>query len=129
MKIAEKTGTQLHAWDETQHVIDVDGKPLDPEEAGMYAQLLWDDGERSPKRRGIRNILILHQGLISQAFRYSEQHGSSIPVEKSLMDFFREKAEGLFTDLPAEEAAQKRKTLLNIASMWYVSQSQTDIDS
>ncbi|KAJ9631089.1 hypothetical protein H2203_001620 [Taxawa tesnikishii (nom. ined.)] len=100
MKIAEKTGTQLHAWDETQHVIDVDGKPLDPEEAGMYAQLLWDDG------------------LISQAFRYSEQHGSSIPVEKSLMDFFREKAEGLFTDLPAEEAAQKRKTLLNIASMW-----------
>ncbi|KAK8214832.1 hypothetical protein M8818_002415 [Zalaria obscura] len=99
-RIAEQTGTQLHAWDETQAVINTDGKSLSPEEAGEYAQILWDDG------------------MISAAFRYSEEQGSSIPSSRSLLDFFREKAEAYFTDLPADEAKRKRETLLNVASMW-----------
>ena len=36
----------------------------------------------------------------------------------SLLDFFRKEVQDLFKDLPADEAARKRKTLLNVASMW-----------
>lgn len=100
MKIAKETGTQLHAWDESQQIHDTDGTPLSPEEAMEYGMLLWDDG------------------LIAQAFKYSQENTKTIPASKGLMDFFREKAEGLFTDLPPEQAKRKRKTLMDVASMW-----------
>ncbi|GAB7353758.1 hypothetical protein MBLNU459_g4150t2 [Dothideomycetes sp. NU459] len=100
MKIAKQTRTRLHSWDETQQVYDVDGTPLSFDEAMEYALLLWDDG------------------LIAEAFKYSHENTKTIPASKSLMDFFREKAEGLFTDLPPEQAKRKRKTLMDTAMMW-----------
>ena len=100
MEIARKTKTQLHAWDERQTIVDVDGSSLSADEAALYGQLLWDDG------------------LIAEAFRYSENNKDTIPASQSLFDFFKEKAQSMFTDLETEEAARRRRTLLNVASMW-----------
>lgn len=100
MQLARDTKTVLHAWDEEQNVIGSDGKPLDPAEAAEYGCLLWDDG------------------LIAAAFKYSNEHCKSIPVERSLYDFFDEQAQELFTDLPEAEARRKRSTLLQTACMW-----------
>ena len=100
MQIAKDTGTVLHAWNEEHNVIDSQGDPLDPDEASEYGRLLWDDG------------------LIAAAFKYSNEHSKTIPASRSLYDFFEEKAEELFTDLPAVEAERKRKTLLQTVCMW-----------
>jgi len=100
MQIARDTGTVLHAWDEEQNVINSQGEPLDPDEAGEYGRLLWDDG------------------LIAAAFKYSNEHSKSIPASRSLYIFFEEKVKDLFTDLPSVEAERKRKTLLQTTSMW-----------
>ncbi|GAB7365693.1 hypothetical protein MBLNU230_g7032t2 [Neophaeotheca triangularis] len=99
-RIAKETGTQLHAWSEEQALIDSDGQPLPAEEAGEYAQLLWDDG------------------LVAQAFKYSNQHSSSIDPNRSLYDFFAEKAEDLFTTELPGVAKRKRQKLLDFASLW-----------
>lgn len=100
MQLARDTKTRLHAWDEEQSVIDSDGKPMDPTEASEYGRLLWDDG------------------LIAAAFKYSNENGKSIPPSRSLYDFFKEKAQELFTDLPNEEAERKRLGLLQACEMW-----------
>ncbi|KAM0719647.1 hypothetical protein Q7P37_003778 [Cladosporium fusiforme] len=94
MQLARETDTKLHAWDEEQSVIDSSGKPLSSEEAEEYGRLLWDDG------------------LIGAAFKYSNEHGQSIPASRSLYDFFEEKAKELFTDLAPVKAGRKREQLL-----------------
>ena len=81
-------------------MIDANGKPMDPAEAAEYGCLLWDDG------------------LISAAFKYSNENCKSIPASRSLYDFFEEKAQELFTDLPDEEAKRKRLGLLQACEMW-----------
>ena len=100
MQIARDTNTILHAWDEEQSVIDAEGTPMDPSEASEYGRLLWDDG------------------LIAAAFKYSNEHSKSIPASRSLYDFFEEKAQDLFTDLPDGEAQRKRLGLLQASEMW-----------
>jgi hypothetical protein len=99
-EIAKETKTQLHYWDERQRILDPEGKALETSEAEEYGRLLWDDG------------------LISQAFKYSRENTASIDPSLSLMDFFAEKAENLFTDLEASEAQRKRKQLLQICDFW-----------
>ena len=100
MRIARETETELHAWDEEQSVIDSKGEPMDPAEAAEYGCLLWDDG------------------LISAAFKYSNENCKAIPASRSLYDFFEEKAQEMFTDLPDEEAERKRLGLLQACEMW-----------
>lgn len=100
LKLAKETDTELHAWDESQAVIDSEGHTLDAEEAGEYAQLLWDDG------------------VIAAAFKHSNEHSDSIPASQSLYDFFIEQAKTFFTDLPRAEAERKRKRFLQTANMW-----------
>jgi len=100
MQIARETKTELHAWDEEQSVIDSNGNPMDPAEAAEYGCLLWDDG------------------LIAAAFKYSNENCKSIPVSRSLYDFFEEKVQELFTDLPDGEAKRKRLGLLQACEMW-----------
>ena len=100
LEIAKRTETELHAWDEREAIFDSDGKLLDAEEAEEYARLLWDDG------------------LIAAAFEYSERCTESIDPGRSLYDFFEEKAQGLFTELPKAEAERKRRTLLQFTQMW-----------
>jgi hypothetical protein len=99
-EIAKKTNTQLHYWDERQRIIDTEGNALDTNEAEEYGSLLWENG------------------LISQAFKYSRENTTSIDPATSLMDFFAEKAEGLFKDVEENEAQRKRRTLLQICDFW-----------
>jgi hypothetical protein len=99
-EIAKRTNTQLHYWDERQRIIDTDGKPLDSAEAEEYGSILWENG------------------LISQAFRYSRENTATIDPQVSLMDFFVEKAGGLFGECEDQEAERKRKTLLKICDFW-----------
>ncbi|KAF2220428.1 hypothetical protein BDZ85DRAFT_204065 [Elsinoe ampelina] len=99
-KLAEKTGTKLQGWDEAQKIFDTNGKAISDEEAAEYGGLLWDDG------------------LITKAFKYSEEHTDSIPSDRSLFDHFTEQVETLFTDLDPKEAQRRRTTLLNICRMW-----------
>jgi hypothetical protein len=108
-EIAKITDTQLHYWDERQRIVDVDGVALDSKEAEEYGSILWDNG------------------LISQAFRYSRENTAIIDPKVSLMDFFVEKAEGLFMDCEDQEAERKRRTLLKICDFWgsYVGSSTT----
>ena len=74
--------------------------PLDKEEAEEYARLLWEDG------------------LIAEAFRYSETHCRSIDPQRSLHDFFAEGLDDMFLDEPPKVAAWKRKLLLLAACDW-----------
>ena len=99
-EIAKKTNTQLHYWDERQRIVDAERKAIDSEEAEEYGRILWENG------------------LISQAFRFSRENFEEIDPATSLMDWFVEKAEGLFKDLEDTEAERKRKTLLQICEFW-----------
>ena len=73
MDIATATGTTLHTFDEHQAVFDDDGRPLNAEDADEISRLMWDDG------------------LIAEAFKYSNVHASSIEPGTSLYDFLVEK--------------------------------------
>ncbi|KAK4952574.1 hypothetical protein LTR10_009380 [Elasticomyces elasticus] len=99
LQIARETGTQLHTWDEDSVLIGSNGNTLNAAEADEYSSLLWDDG------------------LIAQAFRYSNEN-KAIDPQRSLHDFFVEKMKGLFMDQPEQEATRKRATLLQVGSMW-----------
>ncbi|KAI6789009.1 FAD/NAD(P)-binding domain-containing protein [Hortaea werneckii] len=100
MHLASQTNTSLHAWDERQALYSHTGEPLPPDESAEYAALLWDDG------------------VIADAFRYSNSHHDSIPPKTSLYDFFVEKSKSMFLDQPDEVAKAKRATFLQTTSMW-----------
>lgn len=101
MRIAKQTGTHLHAWDEGHQAIhDTDGNPVPPDEAAQYGELMWDDG------------------VIADAFRYSNENHDSIDPKRSLYDFFEEKARSMFLTDAEDVAKRKRETFLLIASMW-----------
>ncbi|KAK0940040.1 hypothetical protein LTR29_008375 [Friedmanniomyces endolithicus] len=86
LRIAKETGTHLHAWNEDSVIFGPDGNALDASETHEYSSLLWDDG------------------LIADAFRYSNEHHAAIDSHRSLHDFFVEKAGSLFLDLPEDVA-------------------------
>lgn len=100
LQIAKETGTELHYWDESEALFDPEGNLLDAEEAEEYGSLLWDDG------------------LIAEAFEYSERNQKTIDPWRSVYDFFAEKAEGVFTDLEEDVAKRKREMLLLSTQMW-----------
>ncbi|KAK5115339.1 hypothetical protein LTR62_001539 [Meristemomyces frigidus] len=102
LQIAKQTGTILHAWDEDEatFLFGSDGEQLDAEEVTEYPSLLWDDG------------------LIADAFRYSNEHHDEIDPQCSLQVYFEERSETLFKQLPDDEAKRKRETLLLVTRMW-----------
>lgn len=100
LRIARETGTELHAWGEEEAVFDEDGKLLGKEEAEELGRSMWDDG------------------LIAEAFEYSERCTDSIDPGRSLYDFFDEKSQSLFTDVPEDVAERKRRRLLQFSQMW-----------
>ena len=100
MALAKETKTQLHNWDERQQLFHPDGSPLPTEQAIEYGSLIWDDG------------------LIASAFKYSRAHSSRISADTSLLDFFRDEVQKLFTNLPAAQAKEKRDILLHITEFW-----------
>lgn len=100
MTIAQETETQLHSWDEEACIFDSDGNTLDDEETDQLNELLWEDGE------------------LAAAFRYSNEHHRSIDPDRSLHDFFVERAESMFTNESNDVAKRKRATFLQFAALW-----------
>ncbi|KAF2716961.1 amine oxidase [Polychaeton citri CBS 116435] len=100
MELARETGTKLHAWDEQQAAFNSDGALMGLDEANEFGQLIWDDG------------------LISDAFKYSNESSNSIDPQRSLFDYFKEKVASMFDDLPAETAKEKRAKLLQMLHSW-----------
>lgn len=99
-EIAKKTATIFHSWEEEQTVFDPQGNIVNRDEAAEYAELLWDDG------------------IIADAFRRSKESNESIHPDRSLYDFFVQKAERIFRNEPEDVAKRKRETLLLYARMW-----------
>ncbi|KAI9734593.1 MAG: hypothetical protein M1834_002194 [Cirrosporium novae-zelandiae] len=92
LTLAEETKTVTHKWGEQQAIFNPHGKLLSSEKALEYTSLLW--------------------GIISDAFQHSNEHSASIPMEKSLLDFFREKVDE--KDLDQED----KDMIIDIAQMW-----------
>lgn len=73
MTIAEATQTVTHDPEGRNIAISRDGHLIDETLATKLSEFMWT--------------------TIEQAFEYSNSHGESIPPERSLFDFFREKVE------------------------------------
>ena len=106
--LARDTGTEVHSWDEGgEAVFDADGRLLAEGEAEELGELVWGVG-----------------GLIEAAFAFSEgargkaEGEGGIAVERSLYDFFREKVESLFAELPIDLAKRRRERLLQFMRIW-----------
>ncbi|KAI9367142.1 hypothetical protein BJX61DRAFT_547775 [Aspergillus egyptiacus] len=79
VNLAEATGTTLLDFEGNQVIFSPDGKQLDEKLATKITEFVWS--------------------TIEEAFKYSNSHKDSIPAEKSLFDFFRERVEETgFTD-------------------------------
>lgn len=93
MNIAEATGTTMFDPEGGQHVAFApDGQPIHDDINSKVQDFVWT--------------------TISEAFEYSNRHGDSIPAEKSLLDFFRERVQQ--TDFSAEE----KSLCLDACKLW-----------
>ncbi|KAL2836086.1 hypothetical protein BJY01DRAFT_252139 [Aspergillus pseudoustus] len=81
VNIADATGTALEDFEGAQAIFSPAGKLLDEPLTAKISEFLWS--------------------TIEEAFKYSNSHKDSIPVDKSLLDFFRERVEE--TEFSAEE--------------------------
>lgn len=87
-----ETKTTTYSIGERQSVFDSAGRVMDETKATKYSELVW--------------------GIISDAFKHSNEDSAHIPPEKSLMDFFREKVKE--KDVTVDE----QNILLQMAEMW-----------
>lgn len=91
-KLAEKTKTLLHKWEDRQAVIDSTGCRIDDAEAMAYSEIIWE--------------------IVAKAFKYSDDCSSSIDPRKSLMDYFKE-------EVPKRESnPAKIAEILKMAQRW-----------
>lgn len=97
--IAKQCATTLHVLNEEQAIIDPNGHQIDSDEAAEHINLIWD-------------------GLVEDAYKFSNENKDSIDPHRSLYDYFVERSTNLFTDLPPAIAERKRRTLLLITDMW-----------
>jgi hypothetical protein len=82
MNIAQATGTVMYDPEGGEHVtFSQGGQPIHDDVNSRIQEFVWT--------------------TISEAFEYSNLHGESIPAEKSLLDFFRERVQR--TDFSDEE--------------------------
>ncbi|MCJ1230922.1 hypothetical protein MMC12_007596 [Toensbergia leucococca] len=89
---AKETGTIAFSIGERSAIFNELGHSLSEEKAIEYSELVW--------------------GIISDAFKYSNENTASIPPNRSLMDYFKTKVE-------EKDLSRKQKsTILNMAQMW-----------
>ncbi|SLM41019.1 cell division cycle 14 [Lasallia pustulata] len=90
--LAEETDTTTFSVPEKSALFDEFGHPLPEDKAAQYSEVVW--------------------GMISDAFKYSNEHSASIPQTRSLRDYLEErvKDKGL---TKAEE-----RIVLQMAEMW-----------
>ena len=98
LDLAKQTDTKLHDWEERMAVFSPHGDLLPFQEAKEISESFWS--------------------IITDAFKYSNDHSATIPASRSLWDFIYEKAEEQFQDLPKDEAARKKETLIRMSEMW-----------
>jgi hypothetical protein len=91
-KLAAKTKTVLHEWEDRQAVIDSTGHRMDDVEATEYSEIVWE--------------------IVAKAFKYSDDSSSSIDSQNSLMDYFDEEVPKIESD-PAKIAE-----ILKMAQRW-----------
>ncbi|KAL4945152.1 hypothetical protein BDV06DRAFT_219542 [Aspergillus oleicola] len=92
LDIANKTGTTYAEFEGGQLVLGSDGKIVDQTVTERVSDVLWT--------------------TIEEAFKYSNVHKEDIPVEKSLLDFIREKMR------ESELNEQKKKMVIDSARLW-----------
>lgn len=92
LDLAKETSTTVFSTPESTSVYDELGHPLEEESGAKYSELVW--------------------GIISDAFKYSNENSASIPPDQSLMDFFRTKVKEKDLDDHAS------KTVLQMARTW-----------
>lgn len=74
MTIAEETGTVMYDPEGGRHIsYSRDGHPINDEVNAKVQEFVWT--------------------TIAEAFKYSNHHGESIPIETSLFDFFGERVQ------------------------------------
>ncbi|KXG48766.1 Amine oxidase [Penicillium griseofulvum] len=74
MTIAEETGTVMYDPEGGRHITySRDGHPINDEVSAKVQDFVWT--------------------TIAEAFKYSNHHGQSIPAERSLFDFFRDRVQ------------------------------------
>jgi hypothetical protein len=98
LDLAKQTNTLLHDWDERMALFDRHGHLLPFEDAQDISESFWT--------------------IIGEAFKFSNDNSATIPVEQSLWDYIKSKADDIFTDLPFNEANEKRANLLRMSEMW-----------
>lgn len=91
-RIAAKTKTLLHKWEDHEAVIDPKGKRMDKNQVKEYSEIFW--------------------GIIAKAFLYSNAHSSSIDSRKSLLDYVREELQ------KAKRDSKEVTEILKLAQTW-----------
>ena len=92
MEIAQTTQTNLQQGEERQTIVDSRGKQISEAKSEVLSELVW--------------------GTVSDAYKFSNERGSSIPACRSLMDFFEEKVKEKDLDPTTEQ------NVLKAAKMW-----------
>ncbi|KAF2140643.1 uncharacterized protein K452DRAFT_327467 [Aplosporella prunicola CBS 121167] len=96
LDLAKETGTITHAWDGRQCVYNQQGEQLSEQVAAEAEETIWS--------------------IIGDAMAYSREHSASIPASKSLLDYIKEKTQGMYLN---EKSDEKRRELLHrVAEMW-----------
>jgi hypothetical protein len=91
-RLAAKTKTTLHEWEDRQAVIDSTGHRMDDDEAETYSEIVWE--------------------IVAQAFKYSDRSSRTIDPQKSLWDYFKE-------EVPKRESdPAKIAEILKMATRW-----------
>jgi hypothetical protein len=91
-KLAAKTNTVLHEWEDRHAVIDSTGHRMDDAEAETYSEIGWE--------------------IVAQAFKYSDSSSRTIDPQKSLWDYFKE-------EVPKRESdPAKIAEILKMAARW-----------
>ncbi|KAK2758969.1 hypothetical protein FQN54_003067 [Arachnomyces sp. PD_36] len=84
VEICNESGTKKHEWDSRQSVFSSTGELHDEKTTNKISECLWT--------------------IIDEAFEYSRNHMSSIPAEKSLLDFIQEKIQATGLNQHEKEA-------------------------
>lgn len=93
MTIAEATGAALYDPENGGHIaFSPEGHPINNDVSAKVQDFVWN--------------------TIAEAFEYSNRHGDSIPVERSLFDFFQERVQQ--TNLTDEE----KQLCLDTCKLW-----------
>lgn len=92
MKLANRTNSPLHLWNDDIRLFDSDGNSVEPSRALKLQRLIW--------------------GIFEESFAYSVEHSSEISAADSLYDYVRNCLAEL--DVPDQD----RRTIAQLSQLW-----------